>query len=94
MITQSAQYSTSSTVSTNGADVLDNFEDLEKLNGLSHQRDVDQAIMKYSQHISSCIGQLNQGKSNVLDDLNQIIRRAWAVPTFGDKLGARAYAMH
>lgn len=86
MITSAAQYSTSSTVSTNGD--MKHFDDLEQLNSLSQQRDVDQAIMKYSSHIRSCIGQLNQGKSNVLDDMNEIIKKAWAVPTFGHELGA------
>lgn len=87
MITSAAQYSTSSVLTNGGVDVF-NLEDLEQLNGLSQQRDVDQAIMKYSSHISSCIGQLNQGKSNVLNDMNEIIRKAWAVPTFGHELGA------
>jgi hypothetical protein len=89
MITQSAQYSTSSsTVSSNGTEV-NNFEDLEKLNGMSQPLEVEQAIMKYSQHINMCVRQLNQGKtSKVLEDLNEIIRKAWAVPTFGHELGA------
>lgn len=91
MITQSSQYSTSSH-SSNGqwdSEALQNFDDLEKLCSSSNPLDVEQAILKYSQHVNNCVRQMSQAKvPKVLDNLNEIIRRAWAVPTFGHELGA------
>jgi adenine-specific DNA methylase len=82
MITQSSQYSTSSH-STNGhweSDSMQSFDDLEQLCSSSNPLDVEQAILKYSQHVNSCVRQLSVNKApNVLDKLNEIIRRAWAV---------------
>lgn len=80
MITQSSQYSTS-THSNNGQWETDSFDDLEKLCSTSNPADVDQAIRKYSQHVNSCVRQLTTLSKApiVLDKLNEIIRRAWAV---------------
>lgn len=81
MITQSSQYSTS-THSNNSwdHDMLSNFDDLDKLCSSNNPLDVEQAILKYSQHVNSCVKQLTVAKApKVLDKLNEIIRRAWAV---------------
>lgn len=91
MITQSSQFSTSSLTSNGQIDneMLQNFEDLEKLCASSNPADVEQAILKYSQHVNACVRQLTQTRvPKVLDGLNEIIRRAWAVPTYGHELGA------
>lgn len=91
MITQSSQFSSSSH-STNGqwdSESVQNFEDLEKLSSSSDPLEVEQAIFKYSQHVNMCVKQLNQSRiPKVLDQLNEIIKRAWAVPTHGHELGA------
>lgn len=69
--------------------MLQNFDDLEKLCASSTPQEVEQAIMKYSGHVNACVRQLSQSKfPKVLDSLNEIIRRAWAVPTHGHELGA------
>ncbi|KAG5675929.1 hypothetical protein PVAND_005786 [Polypedilum vanderplanki] len=87
MITQSSQYTTST---NNGVqwdiDMIQNFDDLEQL---CNQLDVERAIIKYSQQVQSCIRQLTVAKTpKALDMINEIIRRAWAVPTYGHELGA------
>lgn len=91
MITQSSQYCTSSHL-VNGNienEMLQNFEDLEKLCSASSPLDVEQAILKYSQHVNGCVRQMTQARiPKTLDTLNEIIKRAWAVPTHGHELGA------
>lgn len=86
MISQSAQFSTS-THSSNGlweGDMgLLNFDDLDKLCSTNNPLDVEQAIIKYSQHVNMCVKQMTMAKApKVLDKLNEIIRRAWAVRKF------------
>jgi hypothetical protein len=57
--------------------MIQNFDDLEKL---CNPHDVERAIDKYSQHVQSCVRQLTIAKTpSVLDVLNEIFRRAWAV---------------
>lgn len=76
MISQSSQFSTSSHSSQ---DLL-NFEDLEKLCSSNNPTDVEHAMLKYSQHVNTCVKQMTVAKApKVLDKLNEIIRRAWAV---------------
>ena len=78
MISQSAQFSTST--HSWESDNLQNFDDLDKLCSTNNPLDVEQAIIKYSQHVNSCVQQLTVAKApKVLDKLNEIIRRAWAV---------------
>lgn len=69
------------------------FEDLDKLNASSNQKDVEMAIQKYSTHMNAFI---NSIKNNQIDKkkesinfniLNDVLRRAWAVPTYGHELG-------
>lgn len=90
MISQSSQYSTSTNNGTWDLEISQNFEDLEKLSASSNPLDVEQAILKYSQHVNACIRQLTtlSKAPEVLDKLNEIIQRAWAVPTYGHELGA------
>ena len=81
----SSQFHTSSTSSWD----TENFDDLEKLCSSSNRLDVEQAIIKYSQHVNQCVRQLSVQKvPKVLDSLNEIIKRAWSVPTHGHELGA------
>lgn len=81
MISQSSQYSTSTNNGSWDLEMSQNFEDLEKLSTSSNPLDVEQAILKYSQHVNTCVRQLttNSKAPEALDKLNEIIRRAWAV---------------
>lgn len=69
-----------------------NFEDLEGLCSSSSQKDVEKAIGKYTHCLDNYVKSLQtteQGSRapTVLERINEIIRRAWAVPTFGHELG-------
>ncbi|CAH1711609.1 unnamed protein product [Chironomus riparius] len=90
MISQSSQYSTSTNNGSWDLEMSQNFDDLENLSSTSNPLDVEQAILKYSQHVNMCVRQLCFiGKaSEALEKLNEIVRRAWAVPTHGHELGA------
>ena len=83
-----------STQSVNGRsmdeDFLQNFDDLERL---CSQNDVSTAIDKYCSHLNGYVNKLQsldrmKETPNVLDKINEIIRKAWAVPTHGHELGA------
>ncbi|XP_070496571.1 NAD(+) hydrolase sarm1-like isoform X1 [Chironomus tepperi] len=90
MISQSSQYSTSTNNGSWDLEMSQNFDDLENLSSTSNPLDVEQAILKYSQHVNMCVRQLCFiGKApEALEKLNEIVRRAWAVPTHGHELGA------
>lgn len=90
MISQSSQYSTSTNNGSWDLEMSQNFDDLENLCSTSNPLDVEQAILKYSQHVNMCVRQLCFiGKApEALEKLNDIVRRAWAVPTHGHELGA------
>ncbi|CAG9585300.1 unnamed protein product [Danaus chrysippus] len=69
------------------------FEDLDKLDAKSNQKDVDLAIQKYSHRMNAFITAI---KNNQIDmknacvhfmKLNEMVKRAWAVPTYGHELG-------
>lgn len=96
-ITTTSQMSSSSSHSCNGNifddDFINNFEDLERLCTSTNQKDVEMTITKYTNHLSSHIKNLTRNDSikkapNVLDKINELIKRAWAVPTHGHELGA------
>ena len=96
-IVTSSQMNSSSCFSGNGNfmddEMLQSFEDLERLCSSSNPKDVEETIMKYSQHLNACVKQMSHTEvikraPNVLDKINEIIRRAWAVPTHGHELGA------
>lgn len=66
--------------------------DLEKLNSTSNQEDVKEAITKYSRYLDTNVSLLKQPDHvakmpGVLDSINTVIRKAWAVPTHGHQLG-------
>lgn len=68
------------------------FEDLEELSATSDQQDVEKAIVKYSECLDSyikCLKRNDLGKraSGMLDKINEIMHKAWAVPTHGHELG-------
>lgn len=90
MISQSSQYSTSTNNGSWDLEMSQNFDDLENLSSTSNRADVEKAISKYSQHVNMCVRQLCFiGKApEALEKLNEIIRRAWAIPTHGHELGA------
>lgn len=81
----------------NGGTILDenmlqNFEDLERLCCNSNAKDVENAISKYSHFLDSNMRSLQQPDQakqipNVLNSINEILRKAWAVPTYGHELG-------
>lgn len=70
------------------------FEDLESLCSNSNPKDVESAIAKYSNFLDLNVKSLQISNDpsikkvpNVLDSINEIIRKAWAVPTYGHELG-------
>lgn len=72
--------------------MLQNFEDLESLCSSSNQKDVERAISKYSNFLNANVKMLQQSNQvektpNVLDMINNVIQKAWAVPTYGHELG-------
>uniref|UniRef100_A0A1I8N514 ADP-ribosyl cyclase/cyclic ADP-ribose hydrolase n=1 Tax=Musca domestica TaxID=7370 RepID=A0A1I8N514_MUSDO len=90
MISSSSQMST-----TNGSFFkLADFkiDDLMSLSANSGQREIEQAISKYSNMLTNCVSTLQEKKADseatlFLDKINEVIRRAWAVPTHGHELG-------
>lgn len=68
------------------------FEDLDQLCSTTSQQDVDKAIQKYSSCLTFFIQSLrtdpNSNKApDILNKMNEIIRKAWSVPTHGHELG-------
>ncbi|KOB74008.1 Sterile alpha and TIR motif-containing protein 1 [Operophtera brumata] len=69
------------------------FEDLDKLNANSNQKDVDMAIQKYSSRMNAFITSIKNNQIDMknasihFNKLNEMLRRAWAVPTYGHELG-------
>ncbi|KAI8041238.1 hypothetical protein M5D96_005492 [Drosophila gunungcola] len=56
------------------------LDDLKSLTAGSGQQEIEQTINKYSNMLTSI-------KSQYLEKINEVIRRAWAVPTHGHELG-------
>lgn len=72
--------------------ILQNFEDLERLCRNSNSIEVETAITKYSNFLDSNVKSLQRPEQlkkvpNVLNSINEVIRKAWAVPTYGHELG-------
>ncbi|XP_053987418.1 NAD(+) hydrolase sarm1 isoform X3 [Hylaeus volcanicus] len=69
------------------------LDDLDLLCSKSNPQDVERAIAKYCSFLDSFVERLkvNEGKNNkaplLLNRVNEIIRKAWAVPTHGHELG-------
>lgn len=63
------------------------------LNAVFLPQDVDRAIIKYSNCLDQFVKSLRQGGDgnkrgpNILNRINDIMQRAWAVPTHGHELG-------
>lgn len=95
MVSSSSQMSTHSSSTMNGTmtmgDDFPSFEDLERISG--NPAEIENAIHKYSSHMTKYVENLHNGEMmkkapNLLNTMNEIIRRAWAVPTHGHELGA------
>ncbi|XP_058125327.1 NAD(+) hydrolase sarm1 [Anopheles coustani] len=99
--TTQSQYSMSNTstisnrsLSTNIGmlgDDFPSFEDLERLG--STPEEINNTIVKYSNHLKNYVQNLQQTEQlkkapTLLNHMNEIIRKAWAVPTYGHELGA------
>ncbi|CAD7083016.1 unnamed protein product [Hermetia illucens] len=89
MSTSSSQLS-STTMNGNFEKVT--FDDLDMLSPSSSPKEIEGTIRKYSTHLHSCIENLRRPEQmkkapNVLNQINEIIKRAWAVPTYGHELG-------
>ncbi|XP_017100219.2 NAD(+) hydrolase sarm1 isoform X2 [Drosophila bipectinata] len=75
------------------------LDDLKSLTAGSGQQEIEQTINKYSNMLTSIVSSLQddergltqhvagQEKSEYLEKINEVIRRAWAVPTHGHELG-------
>ncbi|XP_064548195.1 NAD(+) hydrolase sarm1 isoform X1 [Drosophila montana] len=72
------------------------LDDLKSLTAGSGQQEIEQAISKYSNVLTSFVTSLQDEDSSVaaggeksvyLQKINEVIRRAWAVPTHGHELG-------
>ncbi|CAH1112715.1 unnamed protein product [Psylliodes chrysocephalus] len=68
------------------------LEDLESLTAQSDIHDIERAKHKYSTYLDEsikCLQKLEQSKEAplVLDKINDVMRKAWAVPTYGHELG-------
>lgn len=68
------------------------FDDLEKLCNNSTPTDVDAAIHKYSNILDLNVRSLQLPEQmsrapNVLNSINDVIQKAWSVPTYGHELG-------
>ncbi|CAK1545324.1 unnamed protein product [Leptosia nina] len=69
------------------------FEDLDKLNANSNEKDVNMAIQKYSHRMNAFITAIKNNQMDMknagvhFNKLNEMLRRAWAVPTYGHELG-------
>ncbi|XP_011502464.1 PREDICTED: sterile alpha and TIR motif-containing protein 1 isoform X2 [Ceratosolen solmsi marchali] len=77
--------------------LLESLDDLDTLSSNSKAHNVELTISKYSQFLSNLIERLTANESKIdsnkgntpllLDRANEIIRKAWAVPTHGHELG-------
>ncbi|XP_012157277.1 sterile alpha and TIR motif-containing protein 1 isoform X5 [Ceratitis capitata] len=77
---------------TNGSLFKLQLDDLKALTSGSGQREIEQAIAKYSGVLTTFVNTLEdskatQEKSVYLEKINEIMQRAWAVPTHGHELG-------
>ncbi|XP_022112643.2 NAD(+) hydrolase sarm1 isoform X2 [Pieris rapae] len=78
----------------NSCDLLSlNFEDLEELNCHSSQKDIEIAIENYKKRMCAFITAIKHEDMDTntaslqYNKINEMLRRAWAVPTHGHELG-------
>lgn len=97
MISSSSQMSATNSANGQMAYRLKDLklDDLKSLTAGSCQQEIEQAINKYSNVVSSFVSTLQdddgqavgEKKSIYLQKINEVLRRAWAVPTHGHELG-------
>lgn len=97
MISSSSQMSATNSANGQMAYRLKDLmlDDLKSLKADSCQQEIEQAINKYSNVVSSFVSTLQdedgqavgEKKSIYLEKINEVLRRAWAVPTHGHELG-------
>lgn len=68
------------------------LDDLEQLSAISNYSDVEKAINKYTTYLDSSVKCIQKTEHNpkaplILNKINDVIRKAWAVPTYGHELG-------
>ncbi|XP_062543365.1 NAD(+) hydrolase sarm1 isoform X5 [Armigeres subalbatus] len=92
MVTSTSQMTShSSTMNGTINGNFPNFEDLECL--ANNPMNIENVIHKYSNHLTDYVKNLQQQEQiqkapSLLNEMNEIIQRAWAVPTHGHELGA------
>lgn len=66
-------------------------EDLEQLSTTSNPQEVEKAIHKYSIYLDQSVKCLQKADTTnaplILDKINDVMQKAWAVPTHGHELG-------
>ncbi|XP_076253317.1 sterile alpha and armadillo motif isoform X10 [Rhynchophorus ferrugineus] len=68
------------------------LDDLEQLSADSKYSDVEKAIHKYTTYLDKSVKCIQDAEHNpkapeILNKMNDVIRKAWAVPTYGHELG-------
>lgn len=70
------------------------FDDLDNLSAVSNAQEVERAIHKYSTYLDTSIKCLqkmapegNKNAQGILNKINDVMSKAWAVPTYGHELG-------
>lgn len=72
--------------------MLGSFEDLDRLCANSNQQDIERAIRKYSNCLDALVQNVKNGEGRkrapmILNNINEMMKKAWAVPTHGHELG-------
>lgn len=72
--------------------MLGSFEDLDRLCANSNQEDIVRAIRKYSNRLDALVQNVKNGEGSkrapmILNNINEMMKKAWAVPTHGHELG-------
>ncbi|RZF44370.1 hypothetical protein LSTR_LSTR007945 [Laodelphax striatellus] len=88
---QSNQLMNGATLKSIEEDNSENFEDLERLSANSNPQEVERAILKYSVKLDNMVQNIKKGDSKkapqILNNINEMMRKAWAVPAHGHELG-------
>lgn len=71
---------------------LHSLEDLESLSANSTQEEVESAIRKYTGALDSLVQRIRRSESKrapaFLNNINDMMQKAWAVPAHGHELGS------
>ncbi|KAI4461552.1 sarm1 [Holotrichia oblita] len=89
---QSSQFQVNGNVKQEDDLINMSIDDLDQLSLNSNQQDVERAICKYKNYFDTSIRYLQQKDlgpkaCSLLNKMNEVIRKAWAVPTHGHELG-------